>query len=165
MKFLHISKLKSRELPLFQCASWLEEGNYDMWDHLAHQSSCHWSFQTTVNISRPQLVIWSPCNTRYLLFLTVHTSPSPGTDHMSAHSQLTQVQVLVLIIYQLDPVLTIILRLKSQLSNIYKSVVIKINYLDPVHANITQMEPRTDWSPDCHLTNCLSCDWSCQGCI
>ena len=89
----------------------------------------------------------------------------PATQDICYFSQFTQVQVLVLIIYQLDPVLTIILRLKSQLSNIYKSVVIKINYLDPVHANITQMEPRTDWSPDCHLTNCLSCDWSCQGCI
>ena len=108
--------------------------------------------------SHPQLVIMPPLSSVHvfshlllLLYVIPHTTDVSARPYM--------------IVYQITPVLTIILRLKSQLSNIYKSVVIKINYLDPVHANITQMEPRTDWSPDCHLTNCLSCDWSCQGCI
>ena len=62
-----------------------------------------------------------------------------------------------LIIYQLTPVLTIILRLKSQLSNIYKSPVIKINYLDPVHAH--RSDAGWHWSVSAQLTEGLGLDW------
>ena len=42
-------------------------------------------------------------------------------------------------INQVTLVLSLILRLKPQLSNIYKSAVIKINYLDPLHAHMAEI--------------------------